>query len=438
MVRFAAAALGLMLLAAAAAPLTAEQDHQRLLGVLHIKALRPGVSGDPKAPNPANYDEAKANPAPALPDPLKLNDGKPVTSSDMWWQQRRQEIADEYENEVYGRISITAPPFKWVAVSTAPEKVGKTAAVTSHLVAHVDSTAQPGGFEVKMTVTLPAGKHGGVPVILLLSGGEAKPAQPSTWREQVLARGWGAVVLDVTSVQADSGDGLGGGAVAMLLDGKPRGLHDMGVLRVWAWGASRVMDYFEETPAIDSGHVGIAGHSRYGKAALIAMAYDPRFAVAYVSSSGAGGAGLLRRNFGERIENLAGTGEYHWFAPQFLTYAGPKTAADLPVDAHELFALAAPRPIFIGAGANGDNWVDPKGMFMAEVAASPVYKLLGKEGIGATAMPRTGTLLAKGALAFRQHEQGHTMEPNWPFFLNFAQKYLQPPKTPPKAPKKGK
>jgi hypothetical protein len=168
------------------------------------------------------------------------------------------------------------------------------------------------------------------------------------------------------------------------------------------------------------------GHSRYGKAALIAMAFDARFAVAFISSSGAGGAALLRRNFGERLENLAGESEYHWFGGNFLKYAGPLSAKDLPVDAHELIALCAPRPVFIGAGSNGDSWVDPRGMFMAEVAAGPVYRLLGKKDLGTTVMPPVGTTLATGELAFRQHEGGHTPEPNWPAFLGYAARYLHP------------
>lgn len=153
-------------------------------------------------------------------------------------------------------------------------------------------------------------------------------------------------------------------------------------------GEPGVLDYFETDKTVNAKQVGITGHSRYGKAALIAMAYDQRFAIGYISSSGEAGAKLFRRNFGEQIGNVAGTGEYHWMAGNFLKYAGPLTENDLPVDAHELIGLCAPRPIFIGAGAtNGDGWVDAKGMFMAAVAAGPVYKLLRKTGLGSNAFP---------------------------------------------------
>ena len=184
-------------------------------------------------------------------------------------------------------------------------------------------------------------------------------------------------------MQADKGDGLQEGIIGLVNKGQPRKLDDWGALRAWAWGASRCLDYFETDKSVDAKQVGITGHSRYGKASLVAMAYDPRFAIAYISSSGAGGAELYRRNFGEQMGNLAGTGEYHWFAGNFIKYDGPLVPKDLPVDSHELIALCAPRPVFIGGGATqGDGWADAKGTFLAAVGAGPVYKLLGKKPVG--------------------------------------------------------
>ncbi len=417
MYRYAAAALALTVLVAAAPP-GAERSHQRLLDKMHIKALRPG-------PDPANYDEAKANPYPKLPDPLTLKDGKPVATPEIWWQQRRAELADGIDDEIYGRLQPTAPVLIWSTPQSGPELVGKVQTTRRYLIGHAGSGRN--AVDARMIINLPAKAHGPVPVILLLTG-NAKWRPHSTWREQVLAKGWGTAVLDVTSVQPDDAADLTRGVIGIAAHTRPWEPNVWGVLRAWGWGASRAMDFFESDSAIDSGHVGIAGHSRYGKAALVAMAYDPRFAVAYISSSGAGGAALLRRNFGEPIENLAGAGEYHWFAPNFLKYAGPKTANDLPYDAHELIALAAPRPIFFGAGSNGDDWTDPRGMFMAAAAAGPVYELLGKKGLGTATMPPAGTALTSGELAFRQHAEGHTMEPNWPAFLAYAARYLKPKK----------
>jgi hypothetical protein len=207
--------------------------------------------------------------------------------------------------------------------------------------------------------------------------------------------------------------------------GQTRKPDDWGALRAWAWGASRALDYFETDKSVDARQVGIEGHSRFGKATVVTMAYDPRFAIAYISSSGEGGAKLHRRNYGELVENVAGTGEYHWMAGNFIKYAGPLHWNDLPVDAHELLALCAPRPIFISGGKKGDSWVDAKGMFMAAAASGPVYRLLGKKDMGTTEFPPVETPLIDGEIAFRQHREGHTPVPNWPTFLRFADRYIQ-------------
>jgi hypothetical protein len=205
----------------------------------------------------------------------------------------------------------------------------------------------------------------------------------------------------------------------------PRGVEDWGALRAWAWGASRTLDYFESDKSVDAKHAGIEGHSRYGKAVALTMAYDARFAIAFVSSSGEGGVKVHRRNWGELVENVAAPNEYHWMAGNFLKYAGPLNWNDLPVDSHELVALCAPRPVFISGGAaNGDGWVDAKGMFLAAAGAGPIYKLLGKKDMGTAEFPAIETPLTDGDVAFRQHSGGHTPAPNWPTFITFAGRYL--------------
>jgi hypothetical protein len=232
------------------------------------------------------------------------------------------------------------------------------------------------------------------------------------------------------SIQADNGAGLTSGIIGLCNKGQPRKVDDWGSLRAWAWGASRALDYFETDESIDAKQVGIEGLSRYGKAALVTMAYDQRFAIGFIGSSGEGGAKLHRRNFGELVENVASTGEYHWMAGNFLKYAGPLTWDDLPVDAHELIALCAPRPIFIsygaseGPGAEG-KWVDQQGSFMAAVAAGPVYELLCKKALGTSEFPQVETGVMEGDLAFRQHSGGHTTGPNWPTFLKWADRYIK-------------
>jgi len=227
-------------------------------------------------------------------------------------------------------------------------------------------------------------------------------------------------------VQADNGQGLTQGIIDLVNKGQPRSLDDWGALRAWAWGASRALDYFETDKSVDARRVGLEGHSRYGKATAVAMAYDRRFAIAFVSSSGEGGVKLHRRNWGELVENVAAANEYHWMAGAFIKYAGPLNWNDLPVDSHELVALCAPRPVFISAGAtNGDGWVDAKGMFLAGAGAGPVYKLLGKSDLGTTEFPPIETPLIDGDVAFRQHSGGHTAAPNWPTFLKFADRYFK-------------
>jgi hypothetical protein len=260
------------------------------------------------------------------------------------------------------------------------------------------------------------------------AGVRPPPAPPGpTWQQQLLEKGWGWAVLVPTSYQADNGAALAKGIIGLTARGRPRKPDDWGALRAWAWGASRALDYLETDPAVDAKRVGIEGLSRYGKAALVAMAYEPRFAVGFIGSSGAGGAKLLRRVLGEQVENLAASGEYHWFAGNFLKYAGPLGPADLPVDAHELIALAAPRPVFISGGSPAveGQWVDVRGTFLAAVAAGPVYRLLGAHDLGTTEMPPIGTGLLGGELAFRQHAGGHTTGPNWPSFLEWADRYLR-------------
>jgi hypothetical protein len=420
------------------AHLTSEQDHQRMMDLLHITSLRPMVSGNPKAPNATNYDESKAGPFSPLPDPLVLNDGKRVTSAKMWWTQRRPEIVEEFDRDIYGREPKNTPKVKWEIVSTTHEMDGDVPVITKKLTGHVDNTSYPPvSVNIPLTLTIPANAKGPVPVIIeftfdpaflaeLAKRGIKLPPPPPgpTWQQQILAKGWGYAILIPTTYQADNGAGLTEGIIGLMNKGQPRKPDDWGTLRAWAWGASRVLDYFETDKSVDAKRVGISGHSRYGKAALVTMAYDPRFSIAYISSSGAGGAKIFRHNFGEPLENVAATNEYHWMAGNFLKYAGPLTVKDLPVDAHELIALCAPRPVFIGAGsAEGDGWADARGMFLAEVAAGPVYQLLGKKGLGTDKFPPMGTALIDGDLGFRQHSEGHTQLPNWPTFLEFASKY---------------
>jgi catechol 2,3-dioxygenase-like lactoylglutathione lyase family enzyme len=412
--------------------LSAEQDHQRVLDQLHITSLRPAADHDAASPNAVNYDEAKANPYPKLPNPLVLNNGKHVTSAKVWWTQRRPQIVEAFDRDVYGRVPAHVPKVTWQVVSTRNETEGGIPVVKKVLLGHVDNAIDPAiTVNIELNLTTPAHAAGSVPVMMEISfegyPGSKPPALPELgWRQLVLAKGWGYAILHPTSFQPDNAAGLTEGIIGLVDHGQPRSHTDeWGTIRAWAWGASRALDYLQTDKAVDARQVGIEGHSRFGKTALVAMAYDPRFAIAYISSSGTGGAKLWRRDFGERLENLAAAREYHWMDENFLKYAGPLTPGDLPVDAHELIALCAPRPVFLGAGAlQGDGWADANGSFMAAVAAGPVYELLGRKGLGTSALPPIGTPLISGDIAFRQHTEGHTPAPNWTAFLEFAGRYL--------------
>jgi hypothetical protein len=421
---------------------------------------------NPKSPNYANYDESKANPFPNLPDPLVLNNGQRVTTPEMWWNKRRPEIVEDFDREIYGRVPKDTPKVNWEVTSTTRETNGTVPVITKQLVGHVDNSLDPQiSVNIQLTLSTPADAKGPVPVMMQFGfnfspeffarfrgtnapggtnafarngfgrtngfprggfGGGIGGGGP-TWQQQVLAKGWGYAVLTPSSIQADNGAGLTEGIIGLCNKGQPRKPDDWGALRAWAWGASRALDYFETDKAVDAKQVGLEGHSRYGKATIVTMAYDSRFAIAYVSSSGEGGAKLSRRNWGETVENVAGSGEYHWMAGNFIKYAGPLNWGDLPVDAHELIAMCAPRPVFISGGATqGDGWVDAKGMFMA-AAAGPVYTLLGKRDMGTTVFPPMETPLIDGDIAFRQHSGGHDDRPNWPTFIKFASRYLKAP-----------
>jgi len=468
---------------------TAGQDQQNMMQQLGIWSLRPGPSGNESAPNHANYDESKANPFPNIPDALILNDGQKVTTPEMW-QKRRAEIIEGFECCVYGRVPKDIPKVTWTVTRVDHERIGFTPVVAKEVIGHVDNSDDPAiEVNIHMIVVTPAGANKPVPVLMMFGPAEfPAPNQPSseqlahinaamkallirqdpslkevfkehpayevdlprpfqfpqlnadgdppnTW--ELASDGWGFALIDPASIQADNGAGLTRGIIGLVNHGQPRKPDDWGALRAWAWGAGRGLDYLETDSAVDAKHVGIEGVSRYGKAALVTMAFDQRFAAVLVGSSGKGGATLLRRNFGEAVESLTG-GEYYWMAGNFMKYGasdatfGSKNASDLPVDSNELVALCAPRLTFISYGIpeKGDaKWLDHRGSFMATLLANPVWPLLGAKGLSpmdgysAENMPPVNKGLLEGQLAWRQDDGGHTDAPNMKYFLGWADKF---------------
>jgi hypothetical protein len=455
---------------------------------LGITQLRPGANGDPAAPDAANYDPAKANPYPVWPDLMTMADGRPVTTAAMWRQQRRPELVGLFEREVYGRIPSGVPQVTWRVDTVDREYFGGRPVVAQQLVGHVDNRAAPGiAVDIRATLVLPANAKAAVPVLVMFAPARyPSPTQPNAAEAarldaalkataiardpsleaifaahpgfefvkpggffapppeddrvtKLIAAGWGVALLDTATIQADDGAGLREGIIGLVNKGAPRTPEQWGALRAWGWGASRLLDYLGTRTQIDAAHVGIEGVSRWGKAALVTAAFDERFAMVLVGSSGEGGVKPHRRNFGEKLENLTGSGGYHWMAGNFLKYGteqgrlGRKTAGDLPVDSHELLALVAPRLAFVSYGVpeQGDaNWLDQQGSYMATVAAGRAWTLLGGRDLGrgheyGTAMlPPQGTGLLDGELAWRQHEGGHTDAPNMSHFIAWANRKI--------------
>jgi hypothetical protein len=477
---------------------TAEQDHQNMMDQLGIKSLRPGPSGNESAPNHANYDESVATPYPVLPDLLTLKNGKKVTNPDIWWKQRLPEIVEDMEKEVYGRLPKKIPSVKWTVAISEREMVGFIPVIAKKLTGHVDNSEYPLiDVNISMVLVLPANAKGPVPVLMMFGmanlpapvqpnqdelevlnqafrkllserdpevkaifdkypaynpvtratigspfggmGGQANPNADPPSTQQLLTAGWGYAMIDPSSIQADNGAGLTRGIIGLLNKGQPRNPDDWGALRAWAWGAARGLDYLETDSAVDAKHVGIEGVSRYGKAALVTLAFEDRFALALVGSSGKGGATLHRRNFGEAVESLTGTGEYHWMTGNYLKYgvaestSGVGNAGQMHVDSHSLIAMCAPRLTFISYGVpeKGDaKWLDQKGSYMAAVAAGVVFKLLNVKDLGVSndynkeIMPPINTGLLDGELAWRQHDGGHTDAPNMKYFIEWVNKKI--------------
>jgi hypothetical protein len=388
----------------------------------------------------SNYDEAKVGTY-TLPDPLVLQNGQPVRDAKTWYQQRRPELLKLYDTDIYGRVPGNAPKAMFKLLETDTNVMGGLA--TSKLVL-MQLGDQPDAPQVRLHIYLPSGAKRPVPMLLQLvffnnlpiSGGASNPVPPNLSSRvllrgeigpitNILAHGYGYTTFRYTEVQPDDSNSLQSGVIGLTSapNQTDRAPDDWGTISAWAWSASRVLDYFETDPAVDAKHVALIGHSRLGKTVLLAGARDPRFALVFSSCAGEMGASLARRDFGETIDDMAAN--FPWqFAVNFQKYAGHWN--DMPVDTHMLIALNAPHPVFITGGTK-DQWSDPRGEFLAEVAAGPVYRLVGKKDLGVTDGPPLDTPVITGDLGFNYHTGGHTITPSdWAAFLEFADRYLKP------------
>jgi hypothetical protein len=417
----------------------------------------------------SNYDEAKVGKY-TLPDPLVLQNGKPVRDADMWTRVRRPEILKLYQTEIFGRVPATAPKARFEVVELGT-RVLDGAATRKHVVVHFGADAA--GPKANVVIYLPANAKGPVPLLfhLVFFGGlpsaqseaaalnaatNAAAAAPTTATAtgttvagttaigtpatkspaaprrsetgpitDILARGYGYATVRYTEFEGDRADvNLTGVRKLALAAGQEKPAADeWGTVAAWSWGASRVLDYFETDRAVDAKRVGLIGHSRLGKTVLWTSAMDPRCAVVFSSCSGEMGASLARRDYGESVDDMAAN--FPWqFAGNFQKYSGRWN--DMPVDSHLLIALSAPRPVFVTGGTQ-DQWADPHGEFLAQVAAGPVYRLLGRKDLGVDRLPPLDTPVITGELGFHYHTGGHTITASdWAAFLEFAGRYLKP------------
>ncbi|QMV17439.1 acetylxylan esterase [Granulicella sp. 5B5] len=399
---------------------------------------------------PVNYDEAKVGTY-TLPDALRLADGKPVTTAKMWFAKRRPEIVKLFETQQYG-IAPGRPSAERFEITDKGTPALNGTAIRKQITIHL--TADADGPAIHLLEYIPASAKKPVPLLLCISFGAVQFAvddpgitPQKTWDPKtntkivpkaslfgrlnipdVLAAGFGVATFYYGDVAPDYPAGFNNSIQAHYLKpGQTKPAPDeWGTISAWAWGMSRVEDYLETDPAVDAHRVAIHGVSRLGKTVMWAGAHDQRFALVIASCSGEGGAALSHRDYGETIAHLEAPTRYPYqFAGNWAKYGGfPDTA---PFDANMLVALIAPRPLLLQTG-NTDFWSDPKGEFLAEVAAAPVYKLLGKDPLDTTTWPAAKTPILHD-LGYYMHDGGHGMVPSdWQIYIDFLKQHLHPEK----------
>jgi hypothetical protein len=392
--------------------------------------------------------------------PLKLHDLTGLTAQT--WPARRAEIFEEVQ-KIYGYIPQDASQLKIDWTISDPVEVkevfGRSGRVETipfrqyRITGKIDTSLYPDVRNVPVvsgTLRIPASVPEGtkVPVVVNYAfsfGGRLVVGDESLW-SAMATDGVGVLYFNAGALQPDNGEGLTSYLIGLVNKGSWRKPTDWGTLVAWSWGISRFIDFFErDNSLVDAKRVAVTGHSRYGKATLVAMAYDTRIATAFPSSAGAMGTAPTRRHWGEDLENSTDNGGYHWLAGNAMRYVGvdesstdgylPRKVLHIPVDAESLVALCAPRPIFIGGGVSeqGEAWTDPYGQYLTAVAASPVYELLGKKGLvmedvmdyngKKIPMPVTDKAYLSGDIGYRRHHEGHVAAPNYPAFKEFIFKY---------------
>ena len=402
---------------------TADDIHEMERQRFGFGELIPGRDSAQISPRAANFDEAKAGKL--VPPPLFAS---PADATRQGWEKRRSELSRLLEDNWVGRIPEAANDLKivWHKDKVADPKGYRA----EHWVAQLIAPDGRSGPVIDATITFPKKAQrpaAHVPALIdyayiwpanfKLPGPPPGGPKPPDTKQMVLDAGWAQIDYHPQLLQADTGAQMQQGVIGLVR--WPRERNDWGALRAWGWGASKLREELAKDPRIDGRQVSLSGHSRFGKAVLVAAAFDHRFADALVSSSGAGGAKLMRRDLGEAWTNMAGSYAFHWYTPEVMEYAGHKSVADLPVDAHMLIALRAPRPLFVSSGLpeKGDAWVDPTGMWIATDLAEPAWgKVYGLKVPPSHRMPKVLVGYTGYPLAFYQHDQGHVP---WPSYAKF-------------------
>lgn len=428
------------------------------LSVFAATPATPPAPATPAAPKfVPNYDESKV-PSYTLPDPLVLNNGKPVRDAAMWRSQRRPELLELFAREVYGRTPAGRPAkMHWAVTSLDRAALGGKAVRKEVTIWFTESKSGP-RMQLLLYQPLSASPTSPAPAFLGLNFGgnqtvandpaitlsaawmrpsrddrvlnarateASRGASAAAWDvETVTARGYATATIYYGDLCEDRIEGMGKdvGALFWIRSTEGRKPDEWGAIGIWAWGLSRALDYLESDRDIDAKRVAVHGHSRLGKTALWAGAQDERFAMVISNNSGAGGAALSLRRFGETVKVL-NTSFPHWFAKNFRAYNEREDA--LPVDQHELIALMAPRPVHV-ASAEDDRWADPRGEFLSAKHAEPVYALFGKKGLGVADMPVVNQPVLGDALAYHIRTGKHAITPyDWAQYLDFADREMK-------------
>jgi hypothetical protein len=380
----------------------------------------------------AQFDESKV-PKYVLPDPLVSLNGERITSIEAWMKVRKPEILHLFETYVYGRTMMGCPKDMTCVVDSINLKAMNGKSKIKYI--SIYFTDKKIGPNIKLQITLPINTQKPVPVFIVPFYNPTNIEQSLVQligdlnkftgnRDMIINRGYGLINFDPTGVEPDKEDVYPNGIRKVFAkpdQEKPRN-DEWGAIGAWAWTMSRVMDYIETDPDIDSKKVCLTGYSRFGKAAMWAGAQDERFAIIFSGQSGCCGATLVRRQYGETVEKV-NKAFPHWFCSNFKQYS--TRVNDLPVDWHMLDALIAPRPLYIET-AQEDYWGDPYGSFLAGKYANPVYELLGRTGLGVEKMPPVETSVGE-TIGFHMRKGGHLLgytNYDWEQFLEFADRHF--------------